>query len=355
MNTMQTIQDRVTDWLLEKEDPSVRYRFLTEYLLEEQTSPLALEAKKGILESQPVLRIFKKMHPDGYWLHNGHGAGIQYSCSASTHYILSFLAELGLTRDDNRIANAVERYLGLNEPDNPEKRNPPPWQIPPDYRNHQSCLYAMNLRTFKMLGYGEDPRIEERKRVLLEDRRFDGGYLCERPSFKKTTKSCIRGSLKALMAYACYPELWSNERCRELVGYFIRRRVVYKTKKPSELVRDEMFSLTFPFIHTCTLIESLYALSKMGYGNESALQPCWEELDRRMLSDGKLPIDKEQVKVFASGGNGRPNKWITFYAYMALKYKEESPRSQRKGRNRKSPALEEDGKAESHRRTTGQS
>ena len=324
---MKTIPDRVADWLLEKENPSVRYRFLTEYLLEKETNCDVKETRQAISECESVQRIFKKMHPDGYWLHRGQGAGIQYACSASTHYVLSYLAELGMTKDDKRIRIAVERYLSLSTPDKP---SPAPWQIPPDYRNHQSCLYAMNLRTFQMLGYGSDKRIEERKKVLLEDRRFDGGYLCDRPSFKETTKSCIRGSLKALMAYSYYPDLWNNQRCEELVDYFLKRQVVYKMKKPNELVRSEMFSLMFPFIHNGNLIEPLYALSKMGYGKRPELNDCWTQLDQKMLTDGRMPIDRTTVAIFKSGENGKPNKWITFYAYMALKFREQIQKCSRK-------------------------
>lgn len=327
---MKTMPGNISDWLLEKENPSIRYRFLTEYLLEKKLSHAVIEAKDNISESKPVLNIFKRMHPDGYWLHRGKGAGIEYACSASTHYVLSFLAELGMTRDDKRIEFAVERYLSLNKPD---KSDPVPWQIPPDFRNHQSCLYAMNLRTFEMLGYGNDPRIKERKNVLLQDIRFDGGYLCDRPSYKETTKSCIRGSIKALMAYSHFPDLWSHERCCKLVDYFIRRRIAYKTTNQNELVRGEMFGLMFPFIHNGNLIEPLYALSKMGYGNEPELLSCWNELEGRMLDDGRMPIDRAPVTIFKSGENGKPNKWITFYAYMALKYKDENSRS--KGRRQK--------------------
>jgi hypothetical protein len=279
------------------------------------------ETKKGIEDSKPVVRIFKKMHPDRYWLHRGKGAGIEYACSASTHYVLSYLAELAMRRDDKRIEDAVERYLSLREPDKPD---PAPWQIPPDYRNHQSCLYAMNLRTFQMLGYGNDERIAVRKNVLLEDTRFDGGYLCDRPSFKETTKSCIRGSIKALMAYSHYPDLWSHQRCKELVDYFLKRRVAYKTTNPEQLVRGEMFRLMFPFIHNGNLIEPLYALSKMGYGNRPELNDCWDQLERKMLDDGRMPIDRAPVTIFKSGVNGKPNKWITFYAYMTLKYKDDT-------------------------------
>ena len=76
-----------------------------------------------------------------------------------------------------------------------------------------------------MLGFADDPRIETRKRVLLEDVRHDGGYLCQRPSFKASTKSCVRGTVKALMAFAAYPDLWHIEACRRLVDYFLNRNI----------------------------------------------------------------------------------------------------------------------------------
>jgi hypothetical protein len=327
---MKKIPQIVSDWLLEKNDPSIRYRYLTEYLGEKESNPDVREAKKEIKESKPVVRIFKKMHPDGYWLHRGKGAGIEYASSASTHYVLSYLAELGMRKDDKRIEKAVERYLSLVSPDTPD---PAPWQIPPDYRNHQSCLYAMNLRTFQILGYGNDKKIAVRKSILLEDNRFDGGYLCDRPSFTETTKSCIRGSIKALMAYSQYPDLWNHQRCKDLVAYFLKRRVAYKMANPTELIRGEMFSLMFPFIHNGNLIEPLYALSKMGYGKRPELTDCWEQLERKMLHDGRMPIDRAPVTIFKSGEKGKPNKWITFYAYMALKFREENSRI--KGERRK--------------------
>ena len=54
-------------WLLEPENPSVRYRTLTE-LLDQGGSEEALEAKRAIAASAPVSRLLQAMHPDGYWL-----------------------------------------------------------------------------------------------------------------------------------------------------------------------------------------------------------------------------------------------------------------------------------------------
>ena len=154
----------ILTWLLEPENPSVRYRTLTELMGVSKDDPEVLQAKTEIQSSKPVVKIFKKMHPDGYWLHRGVGAGVGYAMSSSTHFVLAYLAELGLDGEDERVAQAVERYLELKPSDKP---NPTPWEIPPDYRNRQSCLYAYNLRTFILLGYRSDLRVQERVEVLL--------------------------------------------------------------------------------------------------------------------------------------------------------------------------------------------
>lgn len=307
----------VIDWLLEPENPSVRYRTLTELLGAPIDDLDVQQARRAILDSQPVKAIFAKMHPDSYWLNRGIGAGVAYASSSSTHFVLAYLAELGLNRTDERIARAVERYLSLAAPDRPE---PAPWEIPPDYRNHQSCLYAYNLRTFIKLGYREDPRIQERVEVLLNDWRFDGGYLCDRPSFlEKRTKSCIRGSQKALMAFAELPEYWESERCLALVDYFLRRQVIYKNNQPGKLIRGEVITTIFPFVINASLLEPLYALSKMGYGQHPALADAWQVLDAKRDGQGRYSLDRSRQAIFNAGSNACPNKWVTLYALLGLR------------------------------------
>ena len=313
------LMSNVLDWLLEAENPSVRYRTLTE-LLDVPAGDLQVQQSRAqISNSRPVQRIFAKMHPDGYWLHRGKGAGIEYAMSSSTHFVLAYLAELGMDRQDERIARAVERYLSLTEPDVP---NPQIWQMPPDYANHQSCLYAYNLRTFVMLGYHDDPRIQTRIAVLLTDERFDGGYLCDRPSFKATTKSCIRGSTKALMAFAVLPELWETTRCHQVVDYFLRRRVLYRTRQPEKLVRDELVRASFPFVIGGSLLEPLYALSRMGYGQDERLHPAWAILESKRDEAGRTILDWHPATLFDPGKKGQPNKWTTLYACLSHKYRD---------------------------------
>ena len=107
-------------------------------------------------------------------------------------------AELGLDRDNPQISKAVERYLSLQENDG-------------DFYGHFSCLLGYNIRTFLMLGYCKDARVQNSIDLLLSTEREDGGYLCDMHEGKyktKSVKSCVRGSVKALLAFSNLPEYW---------------------------------------------------------------------------------------------------------------------------------------------------
>jgi hypothetical protein len=302
---MLKIDPQVIDWLLEDENPSVQYRALTELLDRPPGDPQAQQARAQIPTSKPVRRIFSKMHPDGYWLYRGKGDDVDYAMSSSTHFVLAFLAELGLDRGDDRVSMAAERYLALD---------------PPDFHTHQSCLYAYNLRTFVMLGYGDDPRVRHRAEVLVADDRWDGGYLCDRSTFSAKTKSCIRGSVKALTAFAALPELWDSERCQKLVSYFLKRRVFYRMTEPDQIIRDELVATIFPFGIPGSLLETLLALSVMGYGQHEALSDAWRRLAAKKDEAGRYILDWYPPSYFTPGKKGAVNKWVTLYAYLALKH-----------------------------------
>jgi hypothetical protein len=320
------VEQGVLDWLLEEENPSVRYRTLTELLDRDSDDPEAIQAKALIPSSKPVKRILSKMDPAGYWLHfdkrKGRGVwvgdGVEYRDFVTTHFNLAFLAELGMDREDERVSLAAERYLGLQKLDG-------------DFMDHYSCLYAYNLRTFIMMGYRDDARIQKIVDLMVGTERYDGGYLCDKHEGKhedRPTKSCIRGSLKALTAFAALPELWNSPRCEELVSYFLKRRVCFRMKRPSKLVVWDIRSTIFPFVWTASLLEALYALSTLGYGKRHELTKAWGLLESKKDKEGKYILDwtpSRPRSYFQPGKRREANKWITLYAYLALKHRDSSP------------------------------
>jgi hypothetical protein len=305
----------VIDWLLEPSDPSVRYRTLVE-LLDRGGTPEAFEARSLIPDSAPVKKLLGAMHPDGYWLQKKSGAGaligdgVEYGSFATTHFCLAYCAELGLSRENPLVAKAAERYLSLQNPDG-------------DWWLHLSCLYAYNVRTFILLGYRADARVQKAVDLLLATPRPDGGYLCdihEKPN-KKQPKSCIRGSVKALLAFAELPEYWEHKRCLHLIDYFLNRNGIYTNRDYTRFVNDDMKSDSFPIIWRTNVWEVLYALSKMGCGKDERLKDAWAVLDSRAGTEGRFKLDwTPPQSPWKAGKRGESNKWVTLYCLLAKKY-----------------------------------
>ncbi len=312
----------VVEWLLEEENPSVRYRTLKEILGRDETGAEVMQAKSAIPGSEPVRQILQRMHPQGYWLHKNartkvvHGEGVMYDAFATTHFCLAYLAELGMPRSSAELELASGRYLSLQQADG-------------DWLNHYSCLYAYNIRTFLLLGYAGDARLQRSIDLMLQTRRADGGYLCEMHEGKYKTrfvKSCVRGSVKALLAFAELPQVWDSPRCRELLAYFLNRGGVFRNAHPERPVNQDMSRSAFPIIWRANDWEILYALSKMGYGKDERLSRAWEMLERKAGADGRYCLDWTPAQCPWKVGNcGEENKWITFYVTLARKYRDEIP------------------------------
>ena len=305
----------IMQWLLEPENPSVRYRTLVE-LLDMGGTPEAAAARAAIPGSAPVKKLLDAMHPDGYWLQKNPGTGmflgdgVDYGSFGTTHFCLSYCAEAGLDREHPSVAKAAERYLGLQKEDG-------------DWLRHFSCLYAYNVRTFVMLGYRTDPRVRKAIDLMLGTVRKDGGYLCEmheKPN-RKPPKSCVRGSVKALLAFSELPETWRHARCLQLVDYFLDRNGIFRKQDHAQFVNDDMKRNSYPVVWRTNVWEVLYALGKMGYGKDERLVDAWQVLDSRRLPDGRQPLDwTPSQSPWKIGKVGEPNKWVTFYATLAAKH-----------------------------------
>jgi len=304
------------DWLMDGDDPSLQYRVLTELLGQAETDPLVVGAKARIPESSAVQAMLTTMHPDGYWLQKNPqsgawvGDGVDYGAFASTHFVLAYLSELGMGRSHPLVEKASERYLNLQQADG-------------DWLRHFSCLIGYNIRTFARMGYRDDPRVLRALDLLLNTPRPDGGHLCEIHEGKyknRAVKSCVRGSCKALLAFSEYPEVWDHPRVRHTVEYFLNRGGIFRSDDPSTVVNRDMPILSFPIIWRATVWEILYALSKMGHGQDQRLQGAWSAVNCRADAAGRFPMDWSPMQSpWKVGKRGAPSRWITFYMLSARK------------------------------------
>jgi hypothetical protein len=309
-------QNKVIQWLLEDDNPSVQFRTLKEVLDYDDDTPEVRRVKAAVLQSQPAQTLLGKMHPDGYWLQKNPrtqvivGDGVEYDAFGTTHFCLAYLAELGLDRTQPQVEKAADRYLALQQPDG-------------DWYRHFSCLLGYNIRTFVRLGYRDDHRLKRAVELLTHTGRDDGGYLCDMHEGKykrKAVKSCIRGSVKALLAFSEFPDYWEHPRCKQLVDYFLRRGGIFQSAHPEIPVNQDMQSLSFPITWRANSWEVLYALSKMGHGRDERLQAAWTQLESKADPAKRFYLDWTPAQCpWKVGRRGEVNKWVTFYVEAARK------------------------------------
>lgn len=318
---MEIIPKNVLKWLLEEENPSIRYRTMKELQKIPSTEKKMIETQQSILQTSTIKKIRKSMHPEGYWTvkrHDGRiiGAGVEYATFNTTHYVLGYIAEFGLTRDEPWVELAADRYLSLKASDE-------------DFYNYLSCLVGLNLRTFAKLGFADDSRLLKSISLLESKIRYDNGYLCDLHEGKtkrgRLVKSCFRGSVKALYGLCEFPQYWQKPFVKDLVNYFLNREILFKTTNLMKLVRKDAILTYFPFIYYPGLIDVLYPLSKMGYGSDKRVQRAWGILDKHRTEEGKYILDRKPKSRYLDPGElDQPNKWITFYSYLCKMLREGS-------------------------------
>ncbi len=299
----------ILEWLLEGDDVSVRYRTLSELLDRGANDRELREAKAAVPDSPAATRLFTPMRPDGSWKYAYAHSGCRYLFFVMTS--LSWAAELGLDRGDERVSRAVRHMFSMQREDG-------------DFHRHYSCYNGLILRTLNRLGFGRDPHTALLRKLLLASSRHDGGFHCDiRPRRKANVsahKSCFRGSLEVLLAFAEDQSLRKSEQAKPLVDYFLRRHVFFRTDDLTKPVVKRIIMLSFPFTYMPGLIEPVYALSTMGYGNRKEMKEAWALLASKRDADGRLPLERSVVwPHIRVAPRGRPSKWLTLYACLAEK------------------------------------
>jgi hypothetical protein len=302
---------QILDWLLEKSDPSVRFRALTQLLDLPASDPAVTAARAALMESEPVRRIFDRLGPDGLWPHDTKN----YKSLTTGNYLIT-LAELGVSAADPRLTPSIERvfeavlsYMG-------------------DYCVIDLCLAQLEQRALLQMGF--DPADE---RMVMWFRRLDENLiagkarLCRQWDEGFTPKanaipSCYRANIKGLMVYA--------ERARlglpipdlsPLLEYLWARRVIYSTPACDRV--EAHLPFVFPVeVSRIPLFMFLHAFSILGCGDRPELKEAWDLVESRRGADGRFALDEVNARPLIWGTKkDRSSKWVTFYVELALKHR----------------------------------
>jgi hypothetical protein len=311
MSWRQRLTNDPTPWLLEPNNPPVRYGTLRDLLGRPADDADLLAARAAIPAFAPVAALLAAQEPQGYWVRKDH----YLPKHTGTFWVLIVLADLGLTREHPQIARAGRFMFGFQRGDGGFYRyrrvsgKGLGWDDRPE-----PCTHARIVRFLLQFGYGGDPRLHDAIAWLVTRQRPHGAWDCGRPD----RPGCLRATLDVLRLAALEPELARHPAMARGAAWVAER--LMGSKMARYHVGLPWTTLQWPYFDY-SVISALDALAHLGYTlDHPRVAEATEYLLSRQLPDGAWPVDHvPHDPPFDVGEVRRPNKYLTLDALRVLK------------------------------------
>jgi hypothetical protein len=323
-------------WLLESENPGVRYLALRDLLDLSPDNKKLKTARKSAHKEGPIATVLSKMDEEGFWQRPGTGYGPKYK---STVWALILLAQLGASvKEDKRIKQACKYYLdhALN----------PGGQISAMTNNAPSgtidCLQGNMLWSLMKLGY-EDSRMDTAYEWMartvtgegvapVEDKHAPIRYYAYKcgPTFACGANNklpCAWGGVKVLLALSLLPA----EKRSVLIKKAIQQGVNFffgvdpsTADYPNGMVAKpsgNWWKFGFPIFYVTDILQIAEALVGLGYAKDPRLANTLELIRSKQDEEGRWPLEYNyDGKTWMRFGKMKePNEWVTLRALRVLR------------------------------------
>ena len=286
-------------WLLEPENPSVRYWALLDLLDRPSDDPQVLETRQAIAEQPLVKDLFARQQPGGYWgdetkPHNADGAG----------GVLNLLYMLGVT-PDRRSAAGCDSFLRFCQHAEGGFS-----MIKKQRSGIFPCTTGTHLPFLVYFGFGEDPRLRAAFDYLIQYFSRDEALDCGRYQHR----DCLWGAISALNGLAVLPTELRTVQSAQVV----KRLADVLLDASYDFTGEHKRWLTFGVPRGWDLLSALKALAAHGYARDPRAAPLLQRVLDMRDSQGRWrcgsashtwPIEKR----------GQPSKWVTLDALRVLK------------------------------------
>lgn len=335
MTWQSILKSNPLPWLLEPDNPGVRYLALRHLLDLPADNPELLEARSSAYRTGPLADVLNAMHPDGYWVKAGPGYSPKYT---STVWAISLLGQLGARiEDDPRIHQACQYLLdhALTAYGQFSYNGSPGGTI--DCLQGNLCTALLDLGCI-------DPRLDRAVEWMARSNTGEGmtaagdkstpiryyAYKCG-PAFicgANNKQGCAWGAVKVMLAFSKLPP----EKRTPLVEAAIQTGVdfllgvdpataAYPTGETAHEPNRSWWKFGFPVYYVTDLLQNVEALARLGYGKDPRLAHALQLILEKQDAQGRWALEYDYTgKTWGNYGKKKtPNKWVTLRALRVLK------------------------------------
>jgi hypothetical protein len=266
-------EDPVLEWLLEEDQPSVRYRTLTELLGRRASDPEVRKARRRIPTVGWAAELLAERGAWGGW---GDEAQLYTPKYTSTTWKMLVLADLGLDRSYAPFRPSIRLWA--------DRQTGPKGVLGANSGGASHYCVAANMaRAMIRFGYKDDPRVAATLRWLVGLASPLGGWSC-------FGSGRNLDSWEALGAFAAYPrKRWTPtmtatvERATE---FYLQRELHQQGARYAP-----WFRFHYPVHYYYDLLVGLDLLTSLGAAQDPRLTFALDFLKRRRRADGRWNLD----------------------------------------------------------------
>jgi hypothetical protein len=304
-----------TEWLLEAEDPPIRYWTLVDILNHPLEDPEVIAARKGIPSYFPIAQLLSLQKQDGRW---GRHDYYLPRINMGTFWVLTILGDMGITSEDEHIRRASD-FMFSHQRENGAfcRRRRIAGQGMVWQEDAAPCTHARIVCFLIQFGYGEDPRVRRAIDWVLPSQREDGMWFCR----GEGGRGCLRATIDILRVAALDPltaahpgiDQAARTVCSLLMEPRMSRYHVGEKWGTWECLKYPYFGFS--------VISALDPLARLGYSpEEPQIANAVSYLISRQLPDGTWPADDVWPRSPIDFGRvGESNKWLTLDALRVAK------------------------------------
>ena len=319
-----------TDWLLEPDNPSVRYLTLTELLGVPAEDAQAQAAKAAVMTTGVVPQILARQAEGGYW---DKAEALYTAKYRGTVWQLLILAEHLADGQDERIQKACE-FLLEHSQDLESGGFAMHRSVKAGGGRHSEvlpCLTGNMVWALLRLGYGNDPRVQRGSAWITRYQRFDDGipdppqgWPYDKFEMCYGRHSCAMGVVKALKALAEIPHALRSDDVERSIAegaeFMLKHHIHKRSHALEQVSKPGWLRFGFPLMYQTDALEILGLLTRLGFRDERMQEAVDVVVAKQDASgrwalastfNGQFQVDVEE--------KGKPSKWITLNALRALK------------------------------------
>lgn len=310
--------EKVTDWLLGGDQPSVRLLALKELLGRPDDDPEVVRAREQGAERGWAAEILARQDSAGWWASKEKAYVPKY---LSTNWMILVLADLGLTKKNPRIAKGVSWWMKrLATSDGG-------FSMDGAKRGHL-CTTGNAARALVKLGYAEHPRTKACFEWMAKNAAPLGGWSC-------FGSGRNLDSWEPMSAFAVYPRQKWTKGMKEVVEnaaeFFLQRELHIQGDH-----YEPWYRFHYPAHYYYDLLVGLDFMTALGYGGDPRLGHALDVLKKKRRPDGRWNLDsahpdvegataewfamhpKRRPTPFTLEAVGKPSKMVTLRAMTVL-------------------------------------